>query len=95
MVHSGGARGSIQGETRPWGNQGGNQANQSVVGNCNNSTINLNATEEEIEVIDLDQTLTDAHFEATEQGVEEDPNNTRERNMGEKPKNSKGNGRGL
>ena len=89
-VHSGGARGSSQGETRPWGNQ----ANQSVVVNCNNSTINLNATEEEIEVIDLDQTLTDAHFEAMEQGAEEDTgtDNTRERNKGEKAKDVKSRG---
>ena len=54
-VHSGGARGTSLGEVRQWSSQ----ANQSVLGNCNNTTINLNSTEEETEVLDLDQTLTE------------------------------------
>ena len=49
-VHSGGARGTTQGEVRQWSGQ----ANESMMGNANNTTINLTSTQEETEVIELD-----------------------------------------
>ena len=53
-VHSGGARGTTQGEVREWTDS----ANESMAGQANNTTVNLETTLEEMEVLDLDQTLT-------------------------------------
>ena len=53
-VHSGGARGTSQGEVREWTRR----ANESMARQANNTTINLETTLEEMEVLDLDQTLT-------------------------------------
>ena len=89
-VHSGGARGTSQGETRQWGGH----ANQSLMVNFNDTVINLNSTKDEIEVLDLDQTLTEQHNLDIEQEQEEAAatDNTRERNMGEKAKKGRGKG---
>ena len=63
-VHSGGARGTSLGEVRQWSSR----ANQSMLGNSNDTTINLNSTEEETEVLNLDQTLTMENNVAMEGG---------------------------
>ena len=52
------------GGVRHWSSQ----ANQSMLGNSNDTTINLNSTEEEMEVLDLDQTLTGDNNVAMEGG---------------------------
>ena len=56
-VHSGGARGTSTGEVRPWSSM----TNQSMLGNPAESTIHLDTTAEEMEVLGLDQDLTVEH----------------------------------
>ena len=80
-VHSGGARGTSQGEVREWHRQ----ANHSMAANANETINLLNSTQEETEELDLDQTLT------LEEG--QDDATAREENSGEKAKNGKGEGK--
>ena len=61
-VHSGGAKRTSSGEVRPWANT----LEESMVVQPANSTINLNSTEEEIEVLLLDQDLGDEELEMEE-----------------------------
>ena len=84
-VHSGGARGTSQGEVREWSSQ----ANQSMAVNANNTTINLDTTQEETEVLDLDQTLTE-ETNVTLEEREEDTTARARDNKGEKDKKGKG-----
>ena len=84
-VHSGGARGTSQGEVREWTDR----ANESMAGQANNTTINLETTLEEMEVLELDQTLTmDPDVDADER--EKDSTNRGRDNKGQKAKNGKG-----
>ena len=65
------------------------RANESMAGQANNTTINLETTLEEMEVLDLDQTLTmDPDMEADER--ERDSTNRGMDNKGEKAKKGKG-----
>ena len=89
-VHSGGARGTTQGEVRQWSGQ----ANESMMGNANNTTINLDSTQEETEVIELDQTLTE-EINVTLEEREEDTTTRARANKGEKDKKGEGKGRGV
>ena len=83
-VHSGGARGTSQGEVREWHRQ----ANHSMTANANETVNLLNSTQEEIEELDLDQTLTleEGQDDATARGERED--------SGEKAKAKDGKGEG-
>ena len=84
-VHSGGAGGTSLGEVREWNGQ----ANQSMAANANNTTVNLDTTQEEMEVLDLDQTLTDKTDVTLEE--REGDSTTRARDSkGEKNKLGKG-----
>ena len=83
-VHSGGARGTSQGEVRDWQRQ----ANHSMAVNANETVNLVDTTQEETEVLDLDQTLT------LEEGHEDNITTNRERNMGEEAKNGMGKGKG-
>ena len=65
-VHSGGKRGTSTGEVRAWNNR----LNQSMMGNPANSTINLDTTAEEMEVLDLDQDLTMEETVAMEEDLD-------------------------
>ena len=80
-VHSGGARGTSQGEVREWHRQ----ANHSMAVNANETVTILDTTQKEIEELDLDQTLT------LEEG--QDDTTDREENRGEKAKNGMGKGK--
>ena len=81
-VHSGGARGTTQGEVREWTDR----ANESMAGQANNTTINLDTTLEEMEVLELDQTLT-----MDQDDVREGDDTNRGKDCkGEKPKKNKG-----
>ena len=51
-VHSGGVRGTSTGKVRPWSSR----MNQSMLVNTVDSTINLDMTAEEIEVLELTRT---------------------------------------
>ena len=64
-VHSGGARGTSSGEVRPW-NSSGNM-NQSMLVNKADSTVNLNSTAKEMEVLNLDQDLMEEEPEQMEE----------------------------
>ena len=80
-VHTGGARGTSEGEVREWTRR----ANESLAGQANTTVRDLDATLEEIEVLELNQTLT---MDQEEMGEEDDT--TRDRGTvgkGEKPKN--------
>ena len=80
-----GARGTSQGEVREWSDK----ANQSMAVNANNTTINLDTTLEETEVLDLDHTLTMEHDLTLEE--REEDTTTRGRDIkGEKDKRGKG-----
>ena len=61
-VHSGGAQGTSSGEVRPWAST----LEESMVVQPANSTINLNSTEEEIEILMLDQELEVEELELEE-----------------------------
>ena len=80
-VHSGGARGTSQGEVREWHRQ----ANHSMAANANETINLLNSTQEETEELELDQTLT------LEEG--QDDTTARDENRGEKAKNGMGEGK--
>ena len=84
-VHSGGARGTSQGEVR----QRWSRAEESMVVNPNNTTIHLDTTQEETEVLDLDQTLTEEGDMATETGERHTTTKTKD-NKGEKVNKGKG-----
>ena len=80
-VHTGGARGTSEGEVRQWTRR----ANESLAGQANTTVRDLDTTLEEIEVLELDQTLT---MDNEEEAGEED-DTTRGRGTagkGEKPK---------
>ena len=88
-VHSGGARGTSQGEVREWTDR----ANKSMAVQANNTTINFETTLEEMEVLELDQTLTmDPDVDADER--EKDSTNRGRDNKGEKAKKGKGKDKG-
>ena len=53
-VHTGGARGTTEGEVREWSRR----ANESLAGQANTTVRELEATLDEIEELELDQTLT-------------------------------------
>ena len=65
-VQSGGARGTSTGEVRPWSSR----TNQSMLLNTADSTINLDTTAEEIEVLELDQDLTVEGHKACEEDAD-------------------------
>ena len=67
-VHSGGARGTSSGEVRPWNCS--NNVNESMMVHKADSTVNLNSTAEEMEVLDLDQNLMEEEPEPKQ--MEED-----------------------
>ena len=79
-VHTGGARGTSEGEVREWTRR----ANESLAVMANTTVRDLDATLEEIEVLELDQTLT------LDQGETEEENDTTmggdRVSKGEKPK---------
>ena len=81
-VHTGGARGTSQGEVREWTRR----ANESMAGQANNTARNLDTTLEEMEVLELDQTLT---MDQDEVGEEDDTNRGMD-GKGEKPKKNMG-----
>ena len=83
-VHSGGAKGTSTGEVRPWANT----LEESMVVQSANSTINLNTTEEEMEVLELDQDLGDEELELVERMDVATPPHTKEL-TGEKEKEGK------
>ena len=85
-VHSGGARGTSQGEVREWYRQ----ANHSMAVNANNTTVNLDTTEEEREVLDLDQTLTLEPTVTLEEREEDTTTRATNSKGGEKDKTRKG-----
>ena len=78
-VHSGGAKGTSSGEVRPWVNT----PEESMVVQPANSTINLNSTEEEMEVLMLDQDLGDEELELEERMDTAPPPPTQEQNRDE------------
>ena len=80
-----GARGTSQGEVREWSDK----ANESMAGQANNTTINLETTLEEMEVLDLDQTLTMELDENMEEREKDTTNRGRDI-KGEKDKGGKG-----
>ena len=61
-VHSGGANRTNSGEVRPWANT----LEESMVAQPNESTVNLDTTQEEMEVLVLDQDLGDVEPELEE-----------------------------
>ena len=65
-MHSGGANRTNPGEVRPWTNT----LDESMMAQTNESTINLDNTVDEMEVLVLDQDLGDMDPEL-EEGVEE------------------------
>ena len=81
----GGARGTSQGEVR----QRWSRAEESMVVNPNNTTIHLDTTQEETEVLDLDQTLTEEMDMAMGTGEEHTTTRTKD-DKGEKVKKGKG-----
>ena len=88
-MHSGGARGTSQGEVREWYRQ----ANHSMAVNANDTAINLDTTQEETEVLDLDQTLTREPNVTLEEREEDTTTRDSGRNSkgGEKDKKGKDN----
>ena len=58
-VHSGGAQRTNTGEVRPWANT----LDESMVAQPNDSTVNLDSTQEEMEVLVLDQDLGEPELE--------------------------------
>ena len=80
-VHTGGARGTSEGEVRQWTRR----ANESLAGQANTTVRDLDATLDEIEVLELDQTLT-----GDQEEMGDEDNTTMDRgtvSKGEKPKN--------
>ena len=61
-VHSGGEQRTNTGEVRPWANT----LDESMVAQPNDSTINLDSTQEEMEVLLLDQDLGEPEPELVE-----------------------------
>ena len=81
-VHSGGEKGTSSGEVRPWANT----LEESMVAEPNNSTINLDTTEAEMEVLVLDQDLGDVEPELEERMDTQEQDEA----MGKEGKASKG-----
>ena len=83
-VHSGGAQRTNTGEVRPWSNT----LDESMVAQPNDSTINLDSTQEEMEVLLLDQDLGDMEPELEERmdTGERDSTTEKEGKAGNHPK---------
>ena len=81
-VHSGGEKGTSLGEVRPWANT----LEESMVAEPNNSTIDLDNTEAEMEVLVLDQDLEDVEPELEERMDTQEQDEA----MGKEGKASKG-----
>ena len=81
-VHSGGEKGTTSGEVRPWANT----LEESMVAEPNNSTIDLDNTEAEMEVLVLDQDLEDVEPELEERMDTQEQDEA----MGKEGKASKG-----
>ena len=82
-VHSGGEKGTSLGEVRQWANS----LEESMVAEPNNSTINLDTTDAEMEVLVLDQDLGDVEPELEERMDTQEQDEA----MGKEGKASKGN----
>ena len=87
-VHSGGAQRTSSGEVRPWANT----LEESMVAQPNDSTVNLDSTQEEMEVLVLDQDLGDMDPELEERMDTAPPPATQEQDdaMEKEGKASKG-----
>ena len=82
-VHTGGARGTTEGEVREWNRR----ANESLAGQANTTVRELDATLDEIEELELDQTLT---VDQGEREMEDDTTRGRDNaGQGEKPKSKR------
>ena len=81
-VHSGGAQGTSSGEVRPWSST----LEESMMVQPAESTINLNTTEEEMEVLLLDQDLGDEEPELEEMDTAPPPPTQEHDRDGEKNK---------
>ena len=81
-MHSGGERGTSSGEVRPWANT----LEESMVAEPNNSTINLDTTDAEMEVLVLDQDLGEVEPELEERMDTQEQDEA----MGKEGKASKG-----
>ena len=83
-VHSGGAQGTSSGEVRSWSST----LEESMMVQPAESTINLNTTEEEMEVLLLDQDLGDEEPELEEMDTAPPPPTQEHDRDGEKDKNT-------